>query len=123
MMKRKNTICGLLIFLGINACSQEKPTDSIFNDTTLDEIIIAGTAKSLDQKQAKPLSTLDEFLEKSSKINMVKRGGNAWEPLTTSMATERTVIIIDGMRIFGPGTDKMDRITSYLEASIWSKVE
>ena len=123
MMKRKNTICGLLIFLGINACSQEKPTDSIFNDTTLDEIIIAGTAKSLDQKQAKPLSTLDEFLEKSSKINMVKRGGYAWEPLINSMATERTVITIDGMRIFGACTDKMDPITSYVEVSNLSKAE
>src|SRR5690554_7348389 len=121
MMKRKNTICGLLIFLGINAYSQENPTDRIFNDTTLDEIIIAGAAKSLDQKQAKPLSTLDEFLEKSSKINMVKRGGYAWEPLINSMATERTIITIDGMRIFGACTDKMDPITSYVEVSNLSK--
>ena len=44
---------------------------------------------------------------------MVKRGSYAWEPLINGMATERTVITIDGMRIFGACTDKMDPITSY----------
>ena len=33
------------------------------------------------------------------------------------MATERTVVTIDGMRIFGACTDKMDPVTSYVEVS------
>ena len=33
------------------------------------------------------------------------------------MASERTVITIDGMRIFGACTDKMDPVTSYVEVS------
>src|SRR5690606_28572965 len=122
IMKRKITICWM-IFLGINTYSQENLPDSIFNDIALEELIITGTSKTLDQKQAKSLATIDEFLEQSSKINMVKRGGYAWEPLINSMATERTVITIDGMRIFGACTDKMDPITSYVEVSNLSKAE
>jgi hypothetical protein len=48
---------------------------------------------------------------------MIKRGAYAWEPLINSMPTERTLITIDGMRIFGACTDKMDPITSYVEVS------
>ena len=121
-MKRKITICWM-IFLGINTYSQESFPDSIFNDIALEELIITETSKTLDQKQAKSLATIDEFLEQSSKINMVKRGGYAWEPLINSMATERTVITIDGMRIFGACTDKMDPITSYVEVSNLAKAE
>lgn len=118
-MKRKIIICGFFIFLGIAAYSQENKTDSIYHNINIDQIIISG--KSLHQNQSKSLSTIDEFLEKSSKISMVKRGGYAWEPLINSMATERTIITIDGMRIFGACTDKMDPITSYVEVSNLSK--
>jgi len=121
-MKTGEIICCLLIFLGINAYSQENP-DSLSNDTVLEEIIIEVNQKTLEENQAKSLSTLDEYLEKSSKINMIKRGGYAWEPMINNMATERTVITIDGMRIFGACTDKMDPITSYVEISNLSKAE
>lgn len=122
-MKYRQTACLGLIFLGITCYSQENQNDSIFNDVTLNEIIITGNTKSLHQRQSKSLATLDEFLEKSSKINMIKRGGYAWEPFINNMATERTVITIDGMRIFGACTDKMDPITSYVEVSNLSKAE
>src|SRR5690606_14798634 len=121
-MKTGEIICCLLIFLGINAYSQENP-DSLSNDTVLEEIIIEVNQKTLEENQAKSLSTLDEYLEKSSKINMIKRGGYAWEPMINNMATERTVITIDGMRLFGACTDKMDTITSYVEISNLSKSE
>lgn len=121
-MKRKIIACWM-IFLGVVAYSQESRTDSISKDITLQEIVITGVGKTIHQKQTKSLATVDEFLEQSPKINMVKRGGYAWEPLINSMATERTVITIDGMRIFGACTDKMDPITSYVEISNLSKAD
>jgi len=54
---------------------------------------------------------------------MIKRGGYAWEPNINNMSTERTVVTIDGMRIFGACTDKMDPITSYVEVSNLSEAE
>src|SRR5690606_16725207 len=122
-MKDRIIMLWSLIFLGMTSYSQESLTDSVNLNFTIDEIIITANNQPLHQKQAKSLSTLDEFLEKSSKINMVKRGGYAWEPLINSMATERTLITIDGMRIFGACTDKMDPITSYVEISNLSKAD
>lgn len=83
----------------------------------LKEVIVIGKKTQLHEKQTKSLATIDEFLDKGSKIDLVKRGAYAWEPIINSMATERTLITIDGMRIFGACTDKMDPITSYVEIS------
>ncbi|WP_027375921.1 TonB-dependent receptor [Kaistella palustris] len=82
----------------------------------IQEVIVIGTTK-VSAKEAKPLSSIDEYLQKSAKIDMIKRGAYAWEPLINNMPTERTLVTIDGMRIFGACTDKMDPVTSYIEVS------
>ncbi len=83
----------------------------------LNTIVISAKKSASSQLLIKPLSSIDEYLQQSGKIEMMKRGAYAWEPMLNSMATERTVITIDGMRIFGACTDKMDPITSYVEIS------
>ncbi|MBW2938669.1 TonB-dependent receptor [Aureisphaera sp. CAU 1614] len=108
------------IFYGIfipKLYSQEVQADSL-KLVQLNEVVLISAGKQLDyQKQQKPLSTLDEFLESSRSINMVKRGAYAWEPTMNNMASERLAITIDGMQIFGACTDKMDPITSYVDVS------
>ncbi len=108
------------IFCGVFApklYSQETQMDSL-KLIQLNEVVVISAGKKLDyQKQQKPLSTLDEFLESSRSINMVKRGAYAWEPTMNNMASERLAITIDGMQIFGACTDKMDPITSYVDVS------
>jgi iron complex outermembrane receptor protein len=96
--------------------SQEIQKDTL-TVNNLSEVIVVGTKTPLHEKQFKTLASVDEFLQKSNKIDLIKRGAYAWEPLINGMATERTVITIEGMRIFGACTDKMDPITSYVEVS------
>lgn len=112
-----------LSLVGFVGYAQEIRQDSIEKNIAIEEVIITGETKKIHQKQSKSLATIDEFLEKSPKVQMVKRGGYAWEPLINSMATERTIITIDGMRIFGACTDKMDPVTSYVEVSNLSKIQ
>jgi iron complex outermembrane receptor protein len=58
-------------------------------------------------KTNKPCA-IGEYLQQiQTKIDLVKKREHAWEPMLNSMATERTLITIDGMRIFWR-TDKMD---------------
>ncbi|WP_246522181.1 TonB-dependent receptor [Flavobacterium branchiicola] len=114
MMKNITTVF-LAVFSAI-CWAQEKATDSL-GTIKLDEIIVIGKKTSLHLKQAKSLTSVEDYLSQSSKVNMIKRGAYAWEPVLNNMATERTVITIDGMRIFGACTDKMDPITSYVEVS------
>ena len=103
----------ILLFFNLNA--QERLKDSI-TAQHIQEVIVIGTTK-ISSKENKPLGSIDEYLQKSSKVDMIKRGAYAWEPLINSMPTERTLVTIDGMRIFGACTDKMDPVTSYIEVS------
>lgn len=100
----------------LSVTAQESVKDSIL-PKTLSEVIIISKKSNLTDKQVKLLTTIDDYLQQSGKVEMIKRGAYAWEPLINSMSTERTLITIDGMRIFGACTDKMDPITSYVEVS------
>ncbi|TXD72411.1 TonB-dependent receptor [Aequorivita antarctica] len=117
-------LCALLCgTLTSQLYAQEIPADSL-KLIHLNEVIVISASKQLDhQKQRKPLSTLDEFLESSLSVNMVKRGAYAWEPTMNDMASERLAVTIDGMQIFGACTDKMDPITSYVDVSNLSEAQ
>ncbi|MDC6362889.1 MULTISPECIES: TonB-dependent receptor [Flavobacteriaceae] len=98
--------------------------DSILTIDLKEVIVISSFKRSIEHKsQPNPLSTLDEYLESSKKISMVKRGAYAWDPMLNDMTSERLSITIDGMRIFGACTDKMDPITSYVDVSNLSDVQ
>ncbi len=103
--------------------AQETTVDSL-KLINLNEVVVISAGKQLDhKKQHKPMSSLDEFLESSRSINMVKRGAYAWEPTMNDMASERLAVTIDGMQIFGACTDKMDPVTSYVDVSNLSEAE
>ena len=109
---------GIFIFpINIGAQELVLHKDSIIT-INLDEVILISARKTLDyHHQPKPLSTLDEYLESSKKVDMVKRGAYAWEPTLNNMFSERLSVTIDGMRVFGACTDKMDPVTSYVDVS------
>ncbi|HRG17839.1 MAG TPA: TonB-dependent receptor [Flavobacterium lutivivi] len=88
----------------------------------MQEVIVIKKKATISEQQSKPLTSIDDYLQKSVKVDMIKRGAYAWEPIINSMSTERTLVTIDGMRIFGACTDKMDPITSYVEVSNLSEV-
>lgn len=80
----------------------------------LDELIVI-SERTPSQSSTKPLSNIESYLSQSEVINMLRRGSYAWEPVLNGMGSERSVITIDGMRIYGACTDKMDPVTSYVE--------
>ncbi|TRX29376.1 TonB-dependent receptor [Flavobacterium franklandianum] len=115
-MKNFILFTGLCFSIFQISFAQEKPIDTI-TPKDLKEVIVIGKKSQLFQNQAKPLATIDEYLQQSTKVDMIRRGSYAWEPMINTMTTERTLITIDGMRIFSACTDKMDPITSYVEVS------
>ncbi|MCF6223357.1 MAG: TonB-dependent receptor [Flavobacteriaceae bacterium] len=110
-----------VLLFSLNFYAQEQQVDST-KVVGLEEVIVIGHKKLNNQKQEKPLSSIDEYLEKSSKITMIKRGNYAWEPAINNMVSDRLSVTIDGMQIFGACTDKMDPITSYVDVSNLSEV-
>lgn len=99
------------------------PRDSIPTILLSEVILISSHSRGLEHHaQPNPLSLLDRYLEDSKKVSMIKRGAYGWEPMLHDMASERLSITLDGMKIFGACTDKMDPITSYVDVSNLSAV-
>ncbi len=114
-----------IIILMISALGSAQQNELIYQrDTTqLNEVVLLGRRKLSNYNQVKILSSLDEFLDKSNHVTMIRRGNYAWEPTLHSMISERLTLTIDGMQIFGACTDKMDPVTSYVDVSNLEKVQ
>lgn len=108
------------LFSGISVAQEDVITKK--DTTKLDEVYVSGRRKLSNYRQEKTLSSIDNYLEKSNNVTMIKRGNYAWEPTINNMVSERLVVTIDGMQIFGACTDKMDPITSYVDVSNLDKV-
>lgn len=87
----------------------------------LKEVVILPTKPVGEAPAGKTLGSLDSYLAGSNSVNMIRRGSYAWEPMLNGMATERSVITVDGMRIYSACTDRMDPVTSYVETSNLSR--
>ena len=74
---------------------------------------IAEAERNLRQHSLQELS--DEILESTPGINMIRRGNFAMEPTLRSLSNSQITVSIDGMRIFGACTDRMDPVSSYIE--------
>ena len=113
MKKIHNCILGIFFssIWGIQSQS-ELPEKKEIPITQLDEITIISRRKLSNYQQEKIVSGIDQYLENSLHINMIKRGNYAWEPSLNNMTTDRLSITIDGMQIYGACTDKMDPVTS-----------
>lgn len=89
----------------------------------LEEILLISNSSDNYLKDSKALGSLDSYLQESNAVNMVKRGAYAWEPMLNGMTTDRSVITVDGMRIYAACTDRMDPITSYVENTNFSRAK
>lgn len=60
-------------------------------------------------------ATLDNITSRLNGMSLIKRGAYALEPQVNGFSGGQLNVTIDGMRMFGACTDKMDPITSYIE--------
>src|ERR1035437_1370157 len=112
-MEKAILIAGFCLGLSTFAPAQSK-SDSI-KTQQLKEVTVNGKTGLDSINESKPLSSIDEYIQKLPKVNPIKRGGYAWEATVNNMATERISVTLDGMKIFCACTDKMDPVTSYVE--------
>lgn len=112
-------LCLLMSSVGF---AQENTEETKKDTTKLKEVLIVTRRKLSNHRQEKTLSSIDDYLEKANNVTMIKRGNYAWEPTINNMVSDRLVVTIDGMQIFGACTDKMDPITSYVDVSNLEKV-
>lgn len=65
---------------------------------------------------------MDAFLASIDGLAATKRGAFGWEPAIRGQSDQRMNLVIDGMQIFKACVDKMDPITSYVEANNLSRL-
>jgi iron complex outermembrane receptor protein len=102
--------------------AQQPAPDSLTKSYSLDEIVVVAKTGVARDRQAKPFSSVEEYLQTAEKVNMIKRGSYAWEPTVNNMTAERISVTVDGMKIFHACTDNMDPVTSYVETVNLSRV-
>src|SRR5690625_1439509 len=111
-------LCSLLCFTKLSAQNDQEAfemlSDSVGQMDLMEVILIAPSRTFDQQRQQKPLAGIDEILETSKNLRMIKRGAYAWEPAINNMTSERLAVTIDGMRIFEACKDKMDTVTFYV---------
>ena len=114
---------GLITIAGAYPVTAQQPApDTVPLSVDLQEIVISAKTGLHRDRQAKPDASVEEYLQTSEKIGMIKRGNYAWEPSINSMTAERISVTVEGMKIFHACTDRMDPVTSYVETVNLSKV-
>lgn len=93
---------------------------SIKDTLKLNEVSVTGTLPLrnndiADFYRTDEFASIDFITARLEGVSMIKRGAYASEPQLNGMSGGQISLTIDGMRIFGACTDKMDPISAYIE--------
>ena len=124
----KNLFFFLFIFVAISNEAQEIKLKSDTRDTVkLQEVLVTvslplNNNDVVDFYRTNQFSTLDNITARLDGMSLIKRGAYALEPQVNGFSGGQLNVTIDGMRMFGACTDKMDPITSYIEPTNLKKI-
>lgn len=108
----------LLVFPLGTTLAQTKQ-DSVLKELLLKEVEIHTIKKSKYPKtgfyQSSVLSSTEDILSRVEGVSLVRRGAIGMEPVLRGFSAGQINTVIDGMKIFGACTDKMDPATIYIE--------
>lgn len=110
-----------LVFLPFTLWAQKPDKSDLLPDTIhLKEVTISsnlplGNKDVLDYYRTNHFATIDNINSRLEGMSLIKRGAYAMEPVLHGFSGGQLNVTIDGMKMFGACTDKMDPITSYIE--------
>ena len=113
----------LLVLSSLLCNAQESPKKNLSEDTVkLKELTVTvniplNNKDVVDFYRTNQFSTLDNINARLDGMSLIKRGAYALEPQMNGFSGGQLNVTIDGMKMFGACTDKMDPITSYIEPS------
>ncbi len=108
----------LILLLPFCGMAQELPEYDSLPTHLLSEITIQSSAEK-DTLQnffrANKSATTEDILNRMQGVYLIKRGSYGLEPMLQGMTAGQINVTIDGMKMFGACTDKMDPVTIYVE--------
>jgi len=116
-MKRSGWIIWLLCnLLAMQAQEALPEIDTIrLEEYTLTERIPLNDRDVLDLSRSSKFSSIDKINARLEGISLISRGAYAMEPQMDGFSSGQINVTVDGMRMFGACTDRMDPVTSYVE--------
>lgn len=120
MLRMKIVIRILTIgLISFSQSLQAQDQDSVFKNFELKEVTIhvQKTSKSPNSHfyQSSSLSNTEDILSRVEGVSLVRRGPIGMEPTLRGFSAGQVNLVIDGMKMFGACTDKMDPISIYVE--------
>ncbi|MEH0158457.1 TonB-dependent receptor [Limibacter armeniacum] len=105
--------------------AQHAPLPDTLKTIQLKEVVIADPygQNALNFYQYSQLASVEQILNRTSEVALIKRGNYALEPMINGYSAGQLNITIDDMKIFGACTDRMDPVTSYVETSNMHSLE
>lgn len=119
MKRSRFLLIFLLIVPGVLRAQQDR-----YADTTrlleLGEVTVTTKRQSIKEQllqlfRANQSSTLEEILSRLPEISLTRRGPYGMEPSIRAFSSGQINLLVDGMKIHGACTDKMDPATIYIE--------
>lgn len=109
----------IAVLLPVTGYSQKK-FFTVFDTLKLNQVEVAYTVPLNDQSmvnhyQVLRTTSLDKINARLGGVSVISRGAYAMEPEINSFSGGQINVTIDGMKMFGACTGKMDPITSYVE--------
>lgn len=118
-MRIVQLICLLLVFTGFGLRAQSGAKDTCHKLVELKEVCILEQAEQEQQSfsfyKTSKLATTEDILSRMEGVNLIKRGAYGLEPGLRNYSGGQTNVTLDGMRIYGACTDKMDPVSIYVE--------
>lgn len=117
-MKKVYVTFGFLLLAFIATAQQPAETDTV-KVVNLNEVQISSYydihARNNKSKTKDGQARTERLLETIPGINIISRGNFAQEPVIRGLSDGQVFVTINGMKIFGACTDRMDPATSYIE--------
>ncbi len=110
----------IIVLLFTHTClwGQQTPKDSV-KTVDLKEVCIFESSDPANQAfnfhKSSKLANTEDILARMEGVNLIKRGAYGLEPVIRNYSSGQTNLTIDGMRIYGACTDKMDPVSIYVE--------
>ncbi|MDZ4666721.1 MAG: hypothetical protein SGJ00_02445 [bacterium] len=98
--------------MGTAYSQSDTSRSKLLNEVTIQS---AGTKNQIGFYQSSKLATTEEILSRMEGVNLISRGPYGMEPTLRSYSANQINLSIDGMRIYGACSDKMDPVSVYVE--------
>jgi iron complex outermembrane receptor protein len=115
MQKLLYLLC--VVFLPFISIAQNDilPDTIKLNEVSVSANLPIGDKDVIDYYRTNHFATIDNINARMEGMSLIKRGAYALEPQLHGFSGGQLNVTIDGMKMFGACTDKMDPVTSYIE--------